>query len=103
MGCNGGYIFMVWSYLESKGLVPDSCYSYFSGINGDDTKGCKSKCDDGSAFPERRKCKGKSVHPTTPDKIRQEVYENGATELAFTVYQDFMNYESGVYEHKTGS
>lgn len=103
MGCNGGYIFAVWNYLESRGLVTDDCYPYYSGEAGDDKKSCKSKCHDDKEFGEKHKCAGKSIHPTTPDNIRKEVYTNGATELAFTVYQDFMNYESGVYKHTTGS
>ena len=28
---------------------------------------------------------------------------NGPIEVAFNVYQDFMNYKSGVYIHKSGS
>lgn len=28
--------------------------------------------------------------------------DNGPVEGAFTVYQDFFNYHSGVYQHKTG-
>jgi len=28
---------------------------------------------------------------------------NGPVETAFTVYEDFMNYKSGVYQHLTGS
>ena len=107
MGCNGGYIFMVWNYLESKGIVTEECYGpYTSGAAGDDKGGCKAKCQNGEEKEDdskKHKCKGKSVHPTTADKIKQELYNNGPTELAFTVYQDFMSYESGVYKHTTGS
>jgi len=31
MGCNGGYIFMVWRYLETQGIVSEDCYPYVSG------------------------------------------------------------------------
>ena len=32
-----------------------------------------------------------------------ELYEHGSVEGAFTVYEDFVNYKSGVYQHVTGS
>ena len=38
-----------------------------------------------------------------PDAIKQAIYSEGPVEASFTVYQDFMNYKSGVYYHVTGS
>merc|ERR1712098_953244 len=35
-------------------------------------------------------------------KIQQEMFENGPVEGAFTVYEDFLAYKSGVYQHKSG-
>jgi len=32
----------------------------------------------------------------------KELMENGPAEAAFTVYEDFMNYKSGVYKHVNG-
>ncbi|KAF2553871.1 hypothetical protein F2Q68_00034764 [Brassica cretica] len=32
-----------------------------------------------------------------------EVYKNGPVEVAFTVYEDFAHYKSGVYKHITGA
>ncbi len=34
------------------------------------------------------------------DDIKNELYENGYINAQFTVYSDFMNYKSGIYEHK---
>jgi len=36
-------------------------------------------------------------------QIMSEIYENGSVEVAFSVYEDFLNYKSGVYQHVTGS
>jgi cathepsin B len=36
------------------------------------------------------------------DQIRLEIYKNGPVEAAFTVYEDFVQYKSGVYQHVTG-
>ena len=35
--------------------------------------------------------------------IMEEIQSNGPVEAAFTVYSDFPNYKSGVYEHTHGS
>ena len=31
--------------------------------------------------------------------MMQEIYENGPVKASFTVYKDFINYLSGVYQH----
>jgi cathepsin B len=49
------------------------------------------------------KCKaGTVVHPTSVSGIQTELYNNGPVEAAFTVYEDFFNYKSGVYRHVSG-
>ncbi len=32
-----------------------------------------------------------------------EIYQHGSVECAFNVYEDFLNYRSGVYKHTKGS
>lgn len=36
------------------------------------------------------------------DKIKQDIYTYGTVTGAFTVYEDFLTYKSGVYQHETG-
>jgi len=36
-------------------------------------------------------------------KIMSEIINNGPVQTGFSVYQDFINYKSGVYQHTTGS
>ena len=43
------------------------------------------------------------VHPMNTTAIQQEIQQFGPVETAFTVYQDFMNYKSGVYQHISGN
>ncbi len=102
-GCNGGYLNLAWEFMEKTGVVDDSCYTYHSGDGHEET--CHTACDDGSdeEFKAHKCVAGSVVHPTTVDSIKQELYHNGPTEIAFTVYEDFMSYKSGVYQHKTGS
>ena len=35
--------------------------------------------------------------------MMQEIYDNGSIEASFTVYEDFVTYSSGVYQHVTGN
>ncbi|KAA6338860.1 MAG: putative cathepsin B5 cysteine protease, partial [Streblomastix strix] len=46
--------------------------------------------------------KAKKVGHLKANKMQDAVYEDGPFEVAFSVYEDFKNYESGVYEHTVG-
>jgi len=37
-----------------------------------------------------------------PNSIEKEIMKHGPVEGAFTVYQDFLTYKSGVYTHEKG-
>lgn len=45
---------------------------------------------------------GDTISPSGESAIQQAIMEGGPLETAFTVYSDFENYASGIYEHKTG-
>jgi len=46
---------------------------------------------------------GKSVFTLKSEQqIQAEIMKNGPVQTAFTVYEDFLNYKSGVYQHKAG-
>lgn len=108
MACNGGYLFAAWNYLVNKGTTTEKCIPYTSQAGGKAEACPGSQCSPTGKelFPEepfkKYKCKGSYVHPTTVDAIKQEISTNGPTEIAFTVYQDFMSYQSGVYYHVSG-
>ncbi len=111
-GCDGGYPIQAWRYLKHTGVVTDECDPYF------DNSGCMHPgCEPAYPTPKcYRKCtKGnqqwkKSKHfsinaykvHSDPYDIMAEVYKNGPVEVAFTVYEDFAHYKSGVYRHITG-
>ena len=68
---------------------------YTSGAGKVET--CPSKCADGSTF-KRYKCKDDSVVVArTPNAIKTELFNNGPMDTHFTVYLDFMSYDSGIY------
>ena len=111
-GCDGGYPIRAWRYLAHSGVVTEECDPYF-----DDTGCSHPGCEPGFPTPRCvRHCKVKnrvwrtdkhySVKAyrvkSTPHDIMAEVYKNGPVEVAFTVYEDFAHYKSGVYKHVTG-
>lgn len=100
MGCDGGYVPKAWNYLASTGIVSDSCKPYVSGEGTVPT--CSNTCADGSVA-KKYKCKsGSVVNPRTVPQIKAEISANGPVEAVFTVYGDFLNYKSGVYQHTHG-
>ena len=101
-GCDGGYLNYVWSYFTNTGVVSEDCWPYTSGNGNSGT--CRTTCTGSGQQWIKYKCQsGSVVHPTTVAAIQAELYNNGPMEGAFTVYEDFFNYKSGVYYHQSGS
>jgi len=124
MGCNGGYLAMSWRYWTTKGLVTGSQYNDHAGcrpyevppcdhhVNGTlqpcgdvvKTPACKEECIAGYPITYNNdKHFGVSSYGVQGvDNIRQEIFTNGPVEAAYTVYEDFLSYKTGVYHHVTG-
>lgn len=125
-GCNGGFPPMVWQYWERTGIVTggfhedgegclpyywDRCEHHTTGKyppcpESQQTPACKKQCKAG--YPktwDQDLHKSKSSYSVHADQeaIKKEIFENGPVEAAFTVYQDFLAYKSGVYRHVSGS
>jgi cathepsin B len=100
-GCNGGYLFAAWTYLENTGIVTDGCFPYTS-LAGRVPQ-CPTTCKDGETFTKYKCASGSIVEATTPAQIQSGIMGSGPMETSFDVYADFMNYESGVYTHVSGA
>ncbi len=98
-GCNGGYLNKAWAFMQKTGVATDECYPYTSGTTQVDGE-CFTTCSDGSAFTLYHA--GQYAMTSSVSKTQQALQQDGPVEAAFTVYEDFMNYKSGIYEHKTG-
>jgi cathepsin B len=123
MGCNGGYPSAAWQYWVSRGVVTGGNYQQKNGCaaysipNCDHhctgkykpcgeigpTPKCPTKCDDGSSFPADKKKGGRAYGVSGVANIQAEIQKNGPVEAAFTVYNDFLTYKTGVYSHTTGA
>jgi cathepsin B len=109
-GCNGGNLVPAWNYMKNTGVVSEPCYPYamgscsHPGCSGWTTPKCNKTCGNGATFTADKHFAStvKSIARTV-DAIANEILTNGPVEAAFTVYEDFNNYKSGVYQHVSGS
>jgi cathepsin B len=97
-GCQGGYLQNAWEFMASTGVVVDSCDPYTSG-NGN-VAACPSACANGSPLGTQYKANPNTINTLTDmGDIQTSLMTNGPVEAAFSVYQDFFSYTSGVYVH----
>ena len=124
-GCNGGLPEAAFHFWNKHGIVSGGVYGSHEGCQPYEIEPCehhangtRKPCSEGGRTPKcHRSCeKGYNV-PYKKDKtfgqpgyevpnnvkaIQTEIMKNGPVEAAFTVYADFVNYKSGVYQHVTG-
>lgn len=126
MGCNGGFLGGAWNFFVRHGCVTGGQYGTNEGCqpyqikpcehhttghlkpcSGDSsTPRCQSKCREGynvSYSEDKHFAKDKYTISSDSQKIMADIMTNGPVEGAFTVYSDFPNYKSGVYQHVSGS
>ena len=126
-GCNGGQVGTPWSWFKSNGVVTGGdygdgtrCYDYTmpkcahhvtSDVlpSCDDIETvapqCLSSCPSNTAitWADDKHTSASSYNVRRVDNIKQEIMTYGTVTAAFTVYEDFLTYKSGVYTHQTGS
>jgi len=122
-GCDGGYPGAAWDYWVSTGVVTGGNYNSSSGcypysipscdhhVNGTlppcgaevDTPNCVKKCQNGATWKTDKHFGATSYSISSKvTSIQTEIMTNGPVEGAFTVFEDFLAYKSGVYRHTTG-
>lgn len=126
-GCNGGYPQAAWQWFKTTGCVTGGNYDSNEGCepyslaNCDHhttgqyqpcpstiapTPSCKKSCIPAytNATYAKDKNFGASAYavPASVDKIATEIMTNGPVEGSFTVFEDFLSYKSGVYQHTSG-
>jgi len=124
MGCDGGDPGSAWFYWTTSGVVDGGnyggvgcapyllppCEHHENGThyppcptNEYPTPSCPNSCSNSESW-QSAKNKGKNAYniDSNPNDIMQEIYTNGPVEVAFTVYEDFITYKSGVYQYQSG-
>ena len=99
--CKGGELSSAWNYLESDGIVTDDCLPYTAGIGQVDRCPANDKCSADSIDSKWKKYKCDTTVNELQDAndIKNGVMQFGTAETAFTVYEDFIHYKSGIYKH----
>ncbi|KRZ07605.1 Cathepsin B-like cysteine proteinase 6 [Trichinella zimbabwensis] len=126
-GCQGGDPHQAWSFWVKYGLVTGGNYTTHDGCrpypfapcnhhsNGtlgpcshdlEPTPICKRACQSTYKIQYSKDkyygLKAYSLHSKESD-LQKELMMNGPMEVAFQVYEDFLLYKTGVYQHHTGS
>jgi cathepsin B len=127
-GCQGGYPNAAWQYWTRTGLVTGGQYTTHDGCKPYPLAPCEHHTN-GTHYPPcsseeaptpkcQKQCQ--SGYPTSYDQdkhygskaytigrdvqaIQKEIMTNGPVEGTYTVYEDFLSYKNGVYQHKAGS
>ena len=114
--CDGGYLNRAWNHMASYGVVEDKCMPYTS-FEGEVEECPKNDCSETGKSQHGEDAKYQKYKVKNPkqicgifdsttvcqNKIKQDLVDYGSIEVGFTVYQDFMQYKSGVYKHVSGS
>jgi len=126
-GCNGGFPGAAWSYWRRQGIVSGGTFDSDQGCQPYKIQPCehhvngtRGPCAEGGKTPKcHQYCENKnylvkynsdlSYGATSysikrdEKQIQMELMNNGPVEAAFTVFDDFPNYKSGVYQHVSGN
>ncbi|KAK6047408.1 papain family cysteine protease [Cooperia oncophora] len=109
-GCNGGDPLAAWKYWVKDGIVTGSnftahqgCKTHYDPCRHDlyPTPKCEKKCV--PSYNEKSynddKYYGRNAYGVKDDvtAIQKEILTHGPVEVAFEVYEDFLNYAGGVY------
>lgn len=124
-GCQGGYPSAAWQYYQERGLVTGDLfgnnnwcrpysmkpcahhvksakYPACGPIQG--TPRCQRKCNSAysKSYNDDLHKGGESYSVGGESAYMKEVTNHGPFEVAFSVYEDFLTYKTGVYKHRTG-
>ncbi|RZC34407.1 cathepsin B [Asbolus verrucosus] len=114
-GCDGGKTYVAWNYWITHGVVSGGDYNSSRGCQpysesafiNHITPTCQKTCSNtgyGTSYCKDRRF-GASRYRLEQDEsqIQMEILTNGPLEVSYNVYDDFYNYQSGVYQHTYGN
>jgi len=116
-GCDGGFPSGAWQYWVDSGIVDEDCYPYpFPSCdhhipnsknpcpsNEYPTPNCPNKCKNKKNWAQSKHFGSDSYSLSGEQAIMQEIYSHGPVETAFSVYQDFLTYKTGVYKRSSSN
>jgi len=111
-GCEGGSNYAVWTYIQNNGIVTDACYPYYVPtcpppqqpcLNFVNTPNCWSNNSCVNGKPWNLYTVTDSYNLPSVQAMQTDIMTKGPISACFSVYEDFLSYKSGVYQHTTGS
>jgi cathepsin B len=126
-GCNGGQVGTPWLWFKNTGVVSGGdygddkyCFDYTMPqcahhvtvegmVSCDDSPQiapkCKNTCQSNTSinYESDKTHADSSYNIRGIDNIKHEIMTYGTVTAAFTVYEDFLTYKSGVYQHVSGA
>jgi C1A family cysteine protease len=107
--CGGGSCAAGWrvdygaDYLVSKGIPEEACFPYISGAAGDEYD-CNMTCSDAKArgLKGELRVRSQPILGASVEEVKQALL-GGPVVATMRVYDDFFDYKSGVYRHKSGA
>jgi len=120
-GCNGGIPSLAWRYYKSRGIVSggnygenETCSPYKlkpcgHHVKDNPCKGmartpkCQKSCVNNANYKQDKHYASKTYSLKGAESIQREIMQYGSVEAGFTVYSDFPQYESGVYQATSNS
>ncbi|KYQ88584.1 hypothetical protein DLAC_11318 [Tieghemostelium lacteum] len=92
-GCYGGYIDLTLQFINSHGIVNEQCYQYEASENT-----CPSQCGDGTPIDSVTLLNGGSCNTyASLSDVQLDIMKNGPVIATFTLYQQFKDYDGGVF------
>lgn len=123
-GCNGGLPSAAFNFWKNTGVVSGGLYGdtkycknykfapcghhvhsskYPDCPSGEySTPSCKKSCTNSDDYNSSKTYASEVYGVSGESDLKTELSQNGSVEVAFTVYEDFPTYKSGVYKHVTG-
>lgn len=81
-------------YLMVEGTVPKTCVAYTDKVNQ-----CTYRCDNPKDSYDKYYCKPGSMKVMTDwEEMKDEIMNNGPVAVGLLIYEDLVNYESGIYQ-----
>jgi C1A family cysteine protease len=96
LGCDGGYFDATFEFIDTYGAIPETCFPYVSGGSGY-VPPCSQKCSNWQSLVLNID----NWQMVAPDltSLKNALITYGPLTTSFIVYDDFFDYDGGVYEH----
>ncbi|KAL7305424.1 hypothetical protein TKK_0002167 [Trichogramma kaykai] len=106
--CDGGYVDVAWTFVRKFGLTDEECYPW----TGESDKcmlqrrrgtlselNCRARNSQSYELRDEFYKTGPAFRVRTEHDMMHEIMLYGPVQATMRVYQDFFNYESGIYKH----